>query len=263
VKPLIEFTVTDERQQLIDVTRDDLVVLEDGVEQKVETFQIAVDPVQIVLALDESGSMRRAVDDVKAAALQFVAALEPKDPLALMTFSDRVLVAHDLTTNRQWSREAIEKYQALGGTALYDALYDSIMRLKAVQGRRAVVVLTDGRDENNPGTAPGSVHTLADVMAAVKDVDAVVYAIGLGSKVDRPLLERLADLSGGRAYFPADASSLEDQYKGIVENLRRRYVLGYTSTNSARDGEWRSVEITPRSGSLQVRSRGGYFAPER
>jgi Ca-activated chloride channel family protein len=263
VKPVIEFTVTDERQQLIDVTRDDLVVLEDGIEQKVDTFQIAVDPVQIVLALDESGSMKRAVDDVKAAARQFVTALEPKDPLALITFSDRALIAHDLTTNRQWSVEAIEKYQALGGTALYDALYDSIMRLKLVQGRRAVVVLTDGRDENNPGNAPGSVHTLQDVMAAVKDVDAVIYPIGLGSNVDRPLLQRLADLSGGSAYFPADASKLAEQYKGIIESLRRRYVLGYTSTNGARDGGWRTVEITPRSGTLQVRSRGGYFAPER
>ena len=263
VKPLLEFTVTDDRQEYIDVTRDDLVVVEDGVEQAIDTFQIAVDPIQIVLTLDESGSMRRAVDTVKDAAREFVRALEPKDPLALITFSDKALFAHDLTTVREWSFDAIDKYQALGGTALYDALYNSVMRLKSVKGRRAVVVLTDGRDENNPGTAPGSVHTLEDVLARVHEVDTAIYAIGLGSKVDRPLLERLADISGGRAYFPEDASALAEEYRGIIENLRRRYVLGYTSTNPRRDGAWRSVEIRARTGTLQVRSRGGYFAPDR
>ena len=261
VKPLLEFTVTDEHQELIDVTRDDLEVVEDGVEQTIETFQIAVDPIQIVLTLDESGSMRRAVDAVKDAAREFVRALEPKDPLALITFSDKVLFAHDLSTVREWSFDAIDKYQALGGTALYDALYNSIMRLKSVKGRRAVVILTDGRDEDNPGTGPGSVHTLDDVLARLKEVDVAIYPIGLGPRVDAAMLERLAEISGGRAFFPEDASSLAAQYRGIIENLRRRYVLGYASTNPKRDGEWRTVEIRPRTGTLQVRSRGGYFAP--
>ncbi|MES1255878.1 MAG: VWA domain-containing protein, partial [Acidobacteriota bacterium] len=263
VRPSIEFTVTDRDQRYIDVTRDDLVVLEDGVEQTVDRFQIAVDPVQIVLTLDESGSMRKAVDEMKAAAREFVQALEPRDPVALITFSDHVLFAHDLATNRQWSFDAIDKYQALGGTALYDALYDSIMRLKFVQGRRAVVVLTDGRDEDNPGTGPGSVHVLDDVIARAKEVDTAIYAIGLGPKVDRPLLERLAQISGGAAYFPASAAELTEQYRGIVENLRRRYVLGYASSNPKRNGAWRAVEIRPRAGTLQVHSRGGYFAPDR
>jgi VWFA-related protein len=263
VKPVLEFTVTDEHQELIDVTRDDLVVVEDGVEQQIETFQIAVDPVQIVLTLDESGSMRRAVDAMKDAAREFVRALEPKDPLALITFSDKVQFAHDLSTVREWSYDAIDKYQALGGTALYDALYDSIMRLKSVKGRRAVVVLTDGRDENNPGTAPGSVHTVNDVLARLKEVDAAIYAIGLGPRVDKEMLQRLADVSGGRAFFPEDTSTLVEQYRGIVENLRRRYVVGYSSTNPKRNGAWRTVEIKPKEGTLQVRSRGGYFAPER
>jgi VWFA-related protein len=263
VKPILEFTATDEHQQYIDVTRDDLVVLEDGVEQKIDTFQIAVDPIQIVLTLDESGSMRRAVDAVKAAARDFVASLQPTDPLALITFSDKALFAHDLSTVREWSYDAIDKYQALGGTALYDALYNSVLRLKPVKGRRAVVILTDGRDENNPGTAPGSVHTLDDVLARVKEVDAAIYTIGLGPNVDRALLQKLADISGGRAYFPEEASALQSEYRGIIENLRRRYVLGYSSTNPRRDGAWRTVEIRARSGTLQVRSRGGYFAPER
>jgi Ca-activated chloride channel homolog len=174
-----------------------------------------------------------------------------------------VQFAHDLTTVREWSYDAIDKYKALGGTALYDALYNSITRLKFVKGRRAVVILTDGRDENNPGTAPGSVHTLDDVLARMKEVDAAIYPIGLGPRVDSAMLGRLAEISGGRAYFPQDASALVEQYKGIIENLRRRYVVGYASTNPKRDGAWRTVEIKPREGTLQVRSRGGYFAPEK
>jgi len=82
-------------------------------------------------------------------------------------------------------------------------------------------------------------------------------------KVDRPPLEQLAHLSGGQAYFPIDVSELRDQYRRIVENLRRRYVLSYASTNSARNGAWREVQIRPRLSDIVVTSRGGYFAPER
>jgi VWFA-related protein len=262
IRPTIEFIASDANQRYVDVTKDDLQVIEDGVEQKVDVFQEAVDPVQIVMALDESGSMRRVVDAVKAAAREFVLALEPDDPLALITFADRALFAHDISRNRQWSLDAIDQYKADGGTALYDALYNSLTRLKFVQGRRAVVVLTDGKDENNPGTAPGSVHTVDDVIARAKEVDAAIFAIGLGTRVDRALLERLAEISVGRAYFPDDVTMLGEQYRGIIENLRRRYVIGYTSTNLLRDGKWRKVEIKVK-GDFQVRSRGGYFAPEK
>jgi hypothetical protein len=124
-------------------------------------------------------------------------------------------------------------------------------------------VLTDGRDENNPGTAPGSVRSLDDVIALVKDTDAVIYSIGLGTKVDRAPLERLARLSGGQAYFPVEVSELREQYRHIVESLRRRYVLSYTSTNIRRNGAWREVLIRSRSSDIVVTSRGGYFAPER
>jgi Ca-activated chloride channel family protein len=94
-------------------------------------------------------------------------------------------------------------------------------------------------------------------------VDATILAIGLGSNLDRDGLERLAEISGGRAYFPADVSGLRDQFGLVVENLRRRYVLGYTSTHVVRDGSWRTVEIRARSADLTVRSRSGYFAPDR
>ena len=96
-----------------------------------------------------------------------------------------MVIEHELSTRRQLTLDAIGKHQALGGTALWDALYDSMAYLKQQEGRRAIVVLTDGRDENNPGTAPGSAHTLADVLAQVRDSGTTIYAIGLGPRVLR------------------------------------------------------------------------------
>ena len=198
-----------------------------------------------------------------AAARTFVESLRPQDKLSLLFFSDGVLVAHDLSTNRQTSLEAINGYKPIGGTALYDAMAGALATLKPVEGRRAIVLMSDGRDENNPGTAPGSRHTLAEVLELAREVEATVLPIGLGTNLDRDGLERLADISGGLAYFPSDASELRAQFVRTVENLRRRYVLGYTSTHMARDGSWRKVEIKSRSANHVIRSRSGYFAPER
>jgi VWFA-related protein len=262
IRPTLEFTVTD-AEGFVDVAADDLAVFEDGVEQKIDTFQEAVDPVSIVMALDASGSMKKSAEAVQQAAREFVGAVRPEDSLATIMFADRPVFAHTLASNHQWALDAIEKYQANGGTALYDALWNSLMHLKGVPGRRAVVVLSDGRDEDNPGTGPGSVHSLEEVMGLVKPVGALIFPIGLGARVDLKLLERLAAESGGEAYFPSDATLLGGQFNRVVENLRRRFVVGYTSTNSSHDGGWRNVDIRPRGRSLVVTSRGGYFAPER
>ncbi len=261
IRPALEFTVTDDSHAFVDITADDLEVVEDGVVQKVDTFQEAVDPVSMVMALDSSGSMKKSAAAVQEAARDFVLAVRPEDSLALITFADVPKFAHVLATNRQWSLDAIDKYVPLGGTALYDALFNSLMTLKGVAGRHAVVVLTDGKDENNPGTAPGSEHTLDEVLKLVKSVNATVFPIGLGTKVERPVLERLAAVSGGEALFPTDVTLLDAQYHRVIENLRRRYVLSYTSTNSSHDGSWRSVEIRSRTRDLVVATLGGYFAP--
>ncbi len=263
IRPALEFSVTDANGAYVDISANDLIVKEDGVDQKVETFHEAAAPVSIVLALDASGSMRKSAENVAAAARTFVEALRPEDKLELLFFSDGVLVAHDFATSRQESLDAINAYKPNGGTALYDALAGALSALKTVEGRRAVVVMTDGRDENNPGTAPGSRHTLEDVFEIAKAVDATILPIGLGANVDRAGLERLAAMSGGVADFPAEVSQLQAQFARTIENLRRRYVVGYTSTHMARDGSWRAVEIRSRSANHIIRSRSGYIAPDR
>lgn len=261
VRASIEFTAIDAQGGFADVSRDDLVVVEDGVEQAVDTFQEAVDPVSVVLALDESGSMKRSADAASAAAADFVQSLRPQDKLALNLFADHATFAHDLSTDRQLSLEAIAGYEPAGGTALWDALSDALARLRTQEGRRAIVVVTDGRDEDNPGTAPGSVRTFDDVVALLKETGAAIYTIGIGTKIDRDALQRLAAASGGSAFFPSDAPELHDQYARIVDTLRRRYLIAYTSTNPSRDGGWRHVELRSRQGGVTFRAREGYFAP--
>ncbi|HZO44093.1 MAG TPA: VWA domain-containing protein [Methylomirabilota bacterium] len=263
IRPSIEFTMMSAERDAMDARLEDLEVSEDGTIQHIDVFHEAIDPVSIVLALDSSGSMRKAAEAAQAAARTFVEAVRPEDKLAVAMFSDGFELAHDLTSNRATSLEALSHYAAKGGTALYDALAGSAARLKREKARRAVVLFSDGRDENNPGTGPGSVRSRDDAIRELKDSEAVVFAIGLGPNIDRAFLEQVASESGGEAYFPADVSELEGQYRRIIENLRRRYVISYTSTNSVRNGDWRTVQITSRVPGATVRSKGGYFAPEK
>jgi len=261
IRPSLEFTITDPEDRFLEVAASDVEVTENGAEQSVETFEEAVSPVSIILALDTSGSMRKAAEGVKDAARRFVGALRPQDKMGVVLFSDRAELVQDLVSERERSLAAIDEYKATGGTALYDALTDSFARLKREEGRRVVVVLTDGKDEDNPGKGPGSTHTLQDVLKDTQELDAVVFGIGLGPSVDRGVLQSLAATSGGEAYFPEDSSTLDATYKRILENLRRRWIIRYTSTNPSRDGAWRPVEIKTRYPGAVVHTRGGYFAP--
>jgi VWFA-related protein len=263
VRASIEFTATDARQQLVELTSTELAVVEDGVPQQVDAFAEAVAPVSIMLALDGSGSMRRAADAARQSAHAFVLALRADDPLGLLVFADTVATSHDLSTERDLSHEAIDAYTTTGGTALYDALADASGRLATVDGRRVIVVVTDGYDENGPSTGPGSTRSWDEALDAVADAQAIVYAIGLGTRVDAERLQQVARLTGGEAYFTTDVGELEQHYRRIIEELHRRYVIGYTSTNSARDGAWRTVEIQAHDESVRIRTRGGYYAPGR
>ena len=264
VKPLIEFTATDPSGAYLSVSADDIAIVEDDVPQRVETFQEASQPVSIVLALDASGSMRRREPDVVASARAFAAALRPEDKLAVMFFADNATMIHDLSTERAASSAAIDSYKTGGGTAFYDAVAAAVARLERTDGRRVIVAMTDGRDENNPGTAPGSTHTRGEIRRLLQDSGATMFAIGLGTKVDVAPLQELAGLTGGRALLPRDVSELAGEFQRVIEDLRRRYVVGYTSTNPSRNGEWRTVRIGLKSAAnVTVRSAGGYTAPER
>jgi len=263
VRPVLEFTAMDPQNQYLEITKEDLLVFEDGVEQGIETFQEATSPVSMVLVLDSSGSMKRASEQVVASAAAFIEALRPEDSMGMLTFADKVDVVHAITTNRANSFEALAGYKAEGGTALYDALCDSMLMLKGLKGRRAVVILTDGRDEDNPGTGPGSMRVWENVLRLMQDQDVTMFPVGLGTKIDPNRLKLLATFTGGEAYFPQDVGQLRAEFERVTENLRHRYVVGYTSSNPTRDGKWRGVEIRTKSQGIRVSSRRGYFAPDK
>ena len=261
VRPSLEFTAVGNGQSPATLMLADLVVEEDGVLQRVDTFHEAINPVTFMLALDGSGSMKRSAAQAQAAAREFVTAMRPEDELGLMLFSDTADLVHPPTKNRDESLMAIDAYTTTGGTSLYDALYDSLERLAKIEGRRVVVVVTDGRDENAASNGPGSLRTWDEVVTRLQQVDATVYAVGLGSRVNRQDLQQLADMSGGAAYFPADVTMLVAEYRRILDELRRRYVIAYESSNRSRDGRWRSVAIRTEQGGVRIRSRGGYYEP--
>ena len=264
VRASLEFSGVGPGQIPLSLTREDLVVLEDGVPQSVDVFQEAVLPVTFMLALDSSGSMKRSAEQARAAAREFIGAMRPEDQLGMILFSNKANYINSPTERRDDSLKAIDGYVADGGTALYDALHDSLAQLATVKdGRRVVVVVTDGRDENAASNGPGSLRSWDEVLQKLAETEAAVYAVGLGSRVDRDRLQQLARRSGGAAYFPTDVAALAADYRKILDELRRRYIIGYESTNRSRDGRWRSVDIRPNQSGVEIRSRGGYSGPSQ
>jgi Ca-activated chloride channel family protein len=261
VRASLEFSGVGAGQVPLSLTREDLTILEDGIPQSIDVFQEAVLPVTFMLALDSSGSMKRSAEQAREAAREFIVAMRPEDQVGMILFSTKSNLVHVPTEKRDDSLKAIDGYVADGGTALYDALYDSLAQLGTVQGRRVVVVVTDGRDENAASNGPGSLKQWDEVLQKLEQTEATVYAVGIGSHVDRARLQQLAGKSGGAAYFPTTAASLAADYHKILDEIRRRYIIGYQSTNRARDGRWRSVDIRPREKGVEIRSRGGYYAP--
>ena len=261
IRPTIEFHVTNAEGGYVALASTDFEVVEDGVPQRVDTFHEALDPVSIVLTLDASGSMVKAAGIVRETAREFVRNVRKEDRLALSTFADEPRFEHALSADRSLTMAGIDRYEPAGGTALYDALWDSMVQLRKENGRRAIVLLTDGRDENNPGTAPGSAHTFEEVLKLTREVGATIFAVGLGPRIDGGVLEALAARSGGQAYFSESVTELGAKFAQIVENLRQRYVFSYSSSNIDRNGEWRTVQIRPRMAGVVVTSSEGYFAP--
>jgi len=254
-------TVTDsDNDYIIDLEKERFAVIEDGVPQEILRFSREVTPVSMALVLDTSGSMKRRVGAVREAAAHFVAQIRPVDRVMVMTFADTVRVTQQLTSDVPVLQAAVRSCGARGGTALYDAVVRSSKGLTREKGRRAVILLTDGKDENNPGTAPGSRHSLEQCIAEAREAGVTVYALGLGNKVAREVLETIARETGGRAYFPPTLADVDEVYGLIARELRSQYTIGYSSTNRTRDRAWRTVEVSIPGTDYVVRARKGYFA---
>ena len=243
----------------------DFQVYEDGRLQTIKLFRAEDVPATVGLIIDTSGSMREKQPEVMRAAVQFVDASNPSDEMFVMNFNEKVYSglppSTPFTNDAALIRSALLKTPAVGLTALYDALAAGIEHLKVgTRERKALVLLSDGGDN-------ASHRKLDDVLQIAQRSSATIFTIGIYDEADSDqnpgVLKKIANQSGGRAYFPGSLKDLGAVWHDIAGRIRSQYTIGYSSTNPARDGSFRRVKISARQnggGSLRVITRPGYLA---
>ncbi len=243
-----------------DLKKSDLVLEEDGARQKILDFYIETRPVTLAMILDSSTSMQPSMETVHAAASRFVDALGSDDRALVIDFDEKVYLLQDITADKNLLRQAITSTNALGNTALYDALYASYRKLRTIDGRKAIILLTDGEDT-------ASKFSFRRVLDQAKISDVIIYPIGLGTSVLdvelRRILKTLAEETGGRAYFPDKVADLKGVYGEIAAELKSQYYITYEPTNDNWDGRWRKIKLTATGRDLDIRTRSGYYAVRR
>lgn len=252
-------TVTGDNGKFVKgLTRDQFGVKEDGVAQHLTAFGGENTPLELVVAVDVSQSMTDAMATLKAAVRTFLAALRPSDQVTLLAFNDNIFTLARRSTDAQARLKAVDRLAPWGGTALYDAMLTALNTVGKQPGRRALVVFTDGEDEN-------SVATINRVRSRLESSDATIYTIGLGRSVrDKALaqiLEKMSQMSGGRSFIVDQITALQTVFADIVEELSNQYLLSYASSNDKRDGTWRTIQVELADKRYHVRHRQGYRAP--
>ena len=274
-------TVRDEQgSYLMDLKASDFKVSESGKPQTIAAFSSARKPAHLVLLIDTSASMKKdgRIDVAREAAVGFIEALEPRDTAALIAFSDAPHLLTPATSDRAALISSLESVEASGGTALYDSVMSAVEVLKGVEGRKAIILLSDGRDEAVDGMGPGSFRTFEETLDALLKSEIALYAVGTGDKLEEApdfegrrtvgeILGMMTSRSGGRAYFVRKASKLKDAYRQIEDELRHQYTLSYypSNTNDAggdgsSESSWRSIEVKVSIPRARVAARSGYFA---
>lgn len=256
-----------------DLTRDDFRITENGRPQQIERFTSERKPLSVAIVLDNSLTMEgKKLEQAQEAALKFLDVLEEDDEGMVVMFSDEVIVAQTLTPDRKLLETAIRTASAKGGTALYDAIWKTSRTMERLDGRRVLVLLSDGRDEASSGLEPGSLHTLNEALDRALRDEVIVFSIGigknLGSQPDfygkrtlKSILEEMAHKTGGRALFASGPSRLKKAFEEVADDLRHMYSLAYISDDKRHDGSWREIHLRTSDDRLLVYTRRGYFAP--
>jgi Ca-activated chloride channel family protein len=266
-------TVTDKRGNLItDLRGDDFEIREDGRLQTIRYFsmgELTSGPspeLHLGVLLDVSGSMAEDIGFTRTAAIRFLNALLDAVDITLVDFDTEVRVAR--YGQRDFARlvERIRQQKLGIYTSMYDAIGVYLDGADGQEGRKIMVLYTDGGDTH-------SALRFSEVVDLLKASDVTVYAIGAldhqpGAQrtAQRMILQQIADATGGQAYFPTSVKEVDRIYEHVVAEIRAQYAMGYVSTNEKTDGAWRKVEIKvtrPDARELKIRSRKGYFAPYR
>jgi len=249
------------------LTKDDFIVYEDGVPQTITNFSKEETPLSLAFLMDISSSMygeriRRARDS----AVELVKRLITGENRALiMGFDDKVYLYQSLTGDRKKLIDTINEMTPNGGTALYDAVAYSVRFLKHLSGKKAIILLSDGDDTD-------SHFSFEDVLDYVRESDVLIYTVGLQkltfsqtfireTELTVKQLTELAEVTGGRAYFPNYINRLPGVYRRIGRELRSQYALGYIPKRQDWDGSWRRIKVVVKNRpDLIVRAREGYYA---
>src|SRR5712671_5961296 len=266
---VLHTTVMDDRGRFADgLKQENFRVLEDKVEQKLSLFKREDIPVSMGLVVDNSGSMRDKRPRVNQAALTLVEASNPQDEAFVVNFNDDFYLDldKDFTNNIPELKEALERIDSRGSTALRDAVIGSLDHLKkGTKDKKVLLVVTDGEDN-------ASRNSLEKMIREVQKTDTVIYTIGLlgqenrkEAKRARKALEQIAAASGGLAFFPENVDDVHNICEHVAHDIRNQYILAYYPTNTRRDGTFRAiqVEVIPPHGrgKLVARTRNGYYAP--
>ena len=266
---LISFgvTVTDRRGNYItDLTPDDFEIVEEGQKQTVRFFargdEIDTAPAMHVgLLFDTSGSMGMDIQLSRSAAVKFLNTLSDAEDMTLVDFDTEVRIARYGQQDFPRLVERIRSRKPDGWTALYDALGVYLDGAAENEGRTILVLYTDGGDTR-------STIGFNDLMTLIRASDVTIYAVGFlnnqSSAVraeQRARLHQISEATGGQAFFPTTMKDVEAAYDKVVAQIRAQYSLGYTSTNTRLDGQWRKVEIKVKRPDARIQARKGYFAP--
>ena len=264
-------TVTRGGARVLDLERDQFLISDDGLPQKIVTFERGDVPLTAVVLVDSSLSMRGAnLRAALAGARTFVANMRELDEAKVIVFSDRMLATTPFTSDPEVVGSIVEGVEAAGGTAVNDHLFMALKELDDRQGRQVVILLTDGLDIE-------SVLDMKDVAWKAGRMPTLIYWIRPrdasnprssytsvwrdpdSHRLELDTLVKVVVSSGGRIVEIAEIAEASSAFRGILDELREQYVLGYYSNNNEHDGSWHEVRVRVRSGGVRIRTRGGYF----
>jgi len=262
---LLHATVVDDKQHIVtNLDRNAFTVFEDGQPQTIISFHHEDIPVAMGIVIDNSGSMREKRAKVNQAALNLVRSSNPQDEVFVVNFNDEFYLDQDFTNDLLKLKEALEKIDARGGTALYEAVVASAEHLKrnARLERKVLFVVTDGEDNASRESLEEAVKRLQE------ENGPSVYAIGILGDEEHPkrarrALEIIAQRTGGVAFFPRTLDEVDELSRQVAHDIRNQYTIGYKPTNPKGAGGFRMIRVEAKEkghSKMVVRTKSGYYA---
>ena len=262
---VLHATVVDDKQRIVTtLDKGDFNVYENGSPQTITSFRHEDIPVAMGIVVDNSGSMREKRQKVNAAALNLVRSSNPNDEVCVVNFNDEYFLDQDFTSNINKLKQGLEKIEARGGTALYDAVVATADHLKrdAKLEKKVIFVVTDGDDNESAETLEMAVKRLQ------ADNGPTVYSIGILESEEHPkharrALRIMSERTGGLAFFPKTLDEVDAISRTVAHDIRTQYTIGYKPSTPKTQGGYRQVKVDARShdhGKLTVRTKSGYYA---